>query len=583
MSDATTPALIADRYRLEERIGGGPVGELWRGYDTRADWVVAVRVLSGTGSRELLRQHAQAVAKVIHPNVAMVLDIGEHDGAPFLVMEYLTGLSLGEEREAAGGVLGVVETCDLVGQAAAGLDAAHRAGVVHGEIGPDSFRRAGSGGLKVVGFGLGDRDAPGGDRRYLAPERAAGGEATPAGDVYALGCVCYELLCGRLPFDGGSEGDGPGSGGSGGDGPESDGPGSGEAGSRGPGSGEPEEDVPPPSAFRAGVPAELDRLVLAMVARDPARRPAGGEAIRRALVAIAHPRANPDAPTPVPPPPPGAVPVTGALLRDGGLAAGPAGPAGHPGLHGPGGHPGAAGPIGHPGPAGHTGLHGPAGGAGARAGDTAVYQAGDLPPDPPPGNRKLFVQLGVALAAIVVVTLGMVLWAGTRGGDEPVAEHTPAATSSAPETTDAVPGRTPTTTSDWPTGEPTRGPEPSPGVVATLGPDIGPPDVLRETPPVRGTLSAGQGPPGGWDRWLAAFDEAMTHQVGSGGMNPRVADKARKELRKAARKSAEGRPDSAMGHVAGVYRDLLRAQEKGDMERAGPLAQFIREWAVQGG
>ena len=121
MSDATerAPSLVADRYRLDERIGSGPMGEVWRGYDTRADWVVAVKVLgaraAGATTREVLRQHAQAVARVIHPNVAMVLDVGEHEGAPFLVMEYLTGLSLREEL-AARGSLKIVEACDLIGQ-----------------------------------------------------------------------------------------------------------------------------------------------------------------------------------------------------------------------------------------------------------------------------------------------------------------------------------------------------------------------------------------------------------------------------------------------------------------------------------
>ncbi|MFD0477782.1 hypothetical protein ACFQ0B_63600 [Nonomuraea thailandensis] len=76
--------MVADRYRLDERIGSGPMGEVWRGYDTRADWVVAVKVLgaraAGAATREVLRQHAQAVARVIHPNVAMVLDVGDHEG-----------------------------------------------------------------------------------------------------------------------------------------------------------------------------------------------------------------------------------------------------------------------------------------------------------------------------------------------------------------------------------------------------------------------------------------------------------------------------------------------------------------------
>lgn len=117
---------MAGRYRLDELIGRGPSGEVWRAHDERADWTVAVKILAA-GTRQELTDHAQAVARVVHPNVAMVLDIGEHDEAPFLVMEFLTGQSLGEEL-AERGPLPIVEVCDLVGQAAAGLDAAHRAG-----------------------------------------------------------------------------------------------------------------------------------------------------------------------------------------------------------------------------------------------------------------------------------------------------------------------------------------------------------------------------------------------------------------------------------------------------------------------
>ncbi|WP_162795265.1 serine/threonine-protein kinase, partial [Nonomuraea lactucae] len=275
--------MIADRYRLDELIGSGPMGEVWRGYDTRADWTVAVKVLgAGAASREVLRRHAQAVARVIHPNVAMVLDVGDQDGTPYLVTEFLTGESLGEEL-AARGPLPIVEVCDLVGQAAAGLDAAHRAGVVHGKVEPDGFRRAGSGVLKVVGFGLAGQ-RPSGDRvRYSAPERLDGRPAEAAADMYALGCVCYELLCGRPPFEG-----------------------------------TPDEvagqhlraEPAPPGGHRAEVPAELDRLVLAMLAKEPAARPSNGEAVRRTLAAIARPGSQPvPVPEPAPAPGPGAVPV----------------------------------------------------------------------------------------------------------------------------------------------------------------------------------------------------------------------------------------------------------------------------------
>ncbi|MEV0228965.1 serine/threonine-protein kinase [Nonomuraea sp. NPDC050786] len=508
MSDATerAPSLVADRYRLDERISSGPMGEVWRGYDTRADWVVAVKMLgaraAGSATREVLRQHAQAVARVIHPNVAMVLDVGEHEGAPFLVMEFLTGLSLGEEL-AARGPLGIVEVCDLVGQAAAGLDAAHRAGVVHGQVGPDSFRSAGSGVLKVVGFGMDDRVPP--SSRYVAPERIAGQEATASGDLYALGCVCYELLCGRPPF-GDAAGDDGGA-------------------DSGGGRGEPV----PPSAFRAEVPAELDRLVLAMIAEEPAKRPAGGEAIRRALAGIARPRSNPAAPP---------MPVTGASLRDGGLP-----------------------PDGQEATEVFQAVEQ---GGGPRAGDTAVYQAGELEPGPGP-NRKLLLQLGAAVAIIAVVTVVMVMWAGARK-EEPVAVPTPSAAPSTFTPPTETPAETPT-------------PDPSPGLVTTLGPE---PTELRETAAPKATLGDAL-PPGGWGKWLSEFDQALMAQQAMGGINPEVAGKAREKIRKVARKFDEGHIDPAIKQIAGVYHDLERAQQKGDMERSGPAADVLRDWRLPGG
>ncbi|MEV0820373.1 serine/threonine-protein kinase [Nonomuraea rubra] len=578
--------MVADRYRLDERIGSGPMGEVWRGYDTRADWVVAVKVLgaraAGAATREVLRQHAQAVARVIHPNVAMVLDVGDHEGSPFLVMEYLTGLSLGEEL-AARGPMKVVEVCDLIGQAAAGLDAAHRAGVVHGRVDPDSFRQAGSGVLKVVGFGMDGRGPAPAGGRYVAPERAGGEVARAPGDVYALGCVCYELLCGRPPFE-----DGPASQAGAPDqeaaGADQTAPGAVPEQGAG-GRGRPV----PPSAIRREVPPELDRLVLAMLADDPAQRPASGEAIRRALAAIARPKPGPAGP-----------PVTGVSLRDPGLSPGAAGAmgAGAGGAMGSGaggamgsgaggamgsgaggamGSGAAAASPGGPGTGATEVFHAPPGGPGGpggappRAGDTAVFQAADLEPDPPSGpNRKLIIQLGVAVVVIAAVTVGMVLWAGRRDVPAPVAESTPTA-----EVT--TPSATPTTL------PPT--PDPSPGLVITAGPGQGSdeePDYLRETSIPKATLGEAI-PPGGYAKWLQEFDKALMAQQSMGGINPQVADKAREKIRKAARKFGEGKPDATLGQIADVYRDLARARERGDMAPEGPAVSFMEEWRLPTG
>ncbi|MEU7833183.1 protein kinase [Nonomuraea sp. NPDC049129] len=543
MSDAT-PSLVAGRYRLDELIGSGPTGEVWRGYDQRADWTVAVKVLdAGAATPEVLRQHAQAVARVIHPNVAMVLDVGDHEGAPFLVMEFLTGESIGEEV-AGQGPLPITEVCDLIGQAAAGLEAAHRAGVVHGQIGPDSFRRAGSGVLKVVGFGLADQVSSDDGVLYRAPEVIDGRGGEAAADLYALGCVCYEALCGRPPFEGSPD----------------------EVGER-----HLHAEPEPPSRHRAEVPGELDRLVLAMLAKDPAARPAGGETVRRALAAIARPPRTQPAPATGPHPGQATSPMAPQGGASQGAQAGPnQGGAPQPGqaTSHPGGvpqtgqifaQPGAGGPAGRGVDAARAGAGDtramPAGvfhdGGGPRKGDTAIY---DAPPPPPSSKRRLFVQLGAALAVIAVVTVGLVLWAGSRGRPEagPTPSATPIVTTSAPEPT------------------PTETPEPSTSI-APLPTDAGP------TPKPKGTL-ANSVPPGGWVKWLGEFDASLTAQETIGDIEPRAARKAHEKIRKAGRKFLENHDDSALDQVTGIMRDLRKGQEKGDVPTSGPLNDFLDNW-----
>ncbi|NUP83557.1 MAG: protein kinase [Nonomuraea sp.] len=530
------------------------MGEVWRGYDTRADWVVAVKVLgaraAGAATREVLKQHAQAVARVIHPNVAMVLDVGDEDGAPFLVTEFLTGTSLGEDL-AATGPLKIIEVCDLIGQAAAGLDAAHRAGVFHGQIDPGSFRRAASGVLKVVGFGLADEEPSQAERRYLAPERASGGPASAASDLYALGAVCYELLCGRPPTPTAPAPTAPTSTAPASEAPATEAPDLPVTGARL--SPPPSPDAPkasadasptgpeaspapaeaaggrggtilPPSKLRPEVPAQLDRLVLAMLAADPAERPSGGESIRRALAAIARPAALP-----------GASPT-----------ATHAQPGAQPGV-----------PAGRP---GDTEVH--AFNVVPRAGDTAVYDAADLAPAPS-RNNKLLLQMGIAVAVIAAVTVGMVLWTGSR-------EEIPLATS--------TPSPTPTAALGLPTEPVTT---PTPVVSPSTGLQPGDtPTRLVETVVPKATLGGGQEPQGGWDHWLVMFDQALTAQEQVGDINPEVAEKAHDKLRKAARKLQQGHLEPARNQIRGVYDDLRRAQEHGDAPGSGPLAAFMNDFAL---
>ncbi|MBB5077074.1 serine/threonine-protein kinase [Nonomuraea endophytica] len=592
MSEET---LVAGRYRLDELIGRGQAGEVWRAHDENADWTVAVKMLTA-GSSELAHKHAQTVAKVIHPHVAMVLDIGGHNGVPYLVMEFLTGASLGEER-VAHGPLGIVEACDLFGQAAAGLDAAHRAGVVHGQIDPNSFRRAGSGVLKVVGFGIQGADQ-GPVTPYRAPEQLDG-PGGPAADLYALAAVCYEMLCGRPPFEGEGE----------------------ELAER-IRTAEPE----PPTRHRPAVPAELEQLLLALLAKDPAARPAGGDTVRRRLASIARPGAT-QRTGPLPNLPDAQTPFNAPVTAEGqtGTHAGAAPQAGHgaPGQagHGAPGHGGPqagygapgqggpqtgasgyggpqtgasgfsgpqAGPSGYGGPqAGASGLSGPQTGASAYGGPQTVRNSsqpgmpgapGGQPPfkdghtqifegpieDPPNQNRRLIIQMVAALAVIALVTIGFIVLSGR---DQPAATPVPSTTPS-PTPTLEVP--VPTPTPEEPTPEPT-------GLVDTLGP-ANPLDNL--TPQPRDTTGLTQTPPGGWQNWLGRFDEAVRLQQQLKGIDGKVAADARKKIAKAMDRARKGREDQARRHALEAAADLREAAGDGDMAATGPLANFLADWGL---
>ncbi|MFD9946105.1 serine/threonine-protein kinase [Nonomuraea sp. NPDC059023] len=550
MSEET---LVAGRYRLDELIGRGQAGEVWRAHDENADWTVAVKMLTA-GSSELAHKHAQTVAKVVHPHVAMVLDIGGHNGVPYLVMEFLTGASLGDER-VAHGPLGIVEACDLFGQAAGGLDAAHRAGVVHGQIDPDSFRRAGSGVLKVVGFGIQGAD-PGPVTPYRAPEQLDG-PGGPAADLYALAAVCYEMLCGRPPFEGEGE----------------------ELAER-IRTAEPE----PPTRHRPAVPAELEQLLLALLAKDPAARPAGGDTVRRRLAGIARPGAT-QRTGPLPNLPDAQTPFSGNTDGQPSAYAGPGPQTGHGGSQAGHGAPGHGGPqAGYgasglggpqtgqysPQPGPQTGLHtAPGGQPPFKDGHTQIFE-GPIP-DPPNQNRRLIIQMVAALAVIALVTIGFIVLSGR---DQPAATPVPSATFT-PQQPDPTPTATteepePTFTPEEPTPEPT-------GLVDTLGP-ANPLDTL--TPQPRDTTGLRQTPPGGWQNWLGRFDEAVRLQQQLNGIDGGVAADARKKIARAMDRIRKGREDQARRHALEAAADLREAAGDGDMAATGPLANFLADWGL---
>ncbi len=206
--------LLASRYRLTDVLGHGGMGEVFRGCDELLGRPVAVKLLlPGWGdpfAAARFRREARTAAMVKDPHVVAAYDFGQEDGNYYLVMELVEGRSLAHEL-ALHGPLEPERAVGIVRQAAAGIAAAHRRDIVHRDIKPANLLIDADGTVKVADFGIARfvtdpaRTMPGhvlGTSLYLAPERAQGKPATAASDVYALGCVLYQLVTGRPPFTG---------------------------------------------------------------------------------------------------------------------------------------------------------------------------------------------------------------------------------------------------------------------------------------------------------------------------------------------------------------------------------------------
>jgi serine/threonine-protein kinase len=208
--------MIGGRYELGRQLGAGGMARVYLGHDRLLDRQVAVKVLSEPYASdpqfvERFRREASAAAGLNHPNIVAVYDRGEADGSYYIVMEYLKGPDLKQViRERA--PLPALEAIDNAQQVLAALGAAHRSDLVHRDVKPQNVLLAEDGHLKVTDFGIARAGAESdmteagsviGTAQYLSPEQARGDDVTAASDCYAVGIVLYEMLTGRVPFDGG--------------------------------------------------------------------------------------------------------------------------------------------------------------------------------------------------------------------------------------------------------------------------------------------------------------------------------------------------------------------------------------------
>lgn len=213
-------SLIADlpeRFRVSSHVADGGMASVWVAEDRVLGRLVAIKLLAQQflgdpdAVRRFQREARAAAILSSHPNVVTIYDVGEHEGRPFIVMEYMSGGSLADVAR-SGRRPQRQDVLRWLGDAAAALDAAHDRGIVHRDVKPGNLLLDERGSLGVTDFGIArvafDTTVTGtgqvlGTAAYLSPEQAAGEPASPASDRYALAVVAYELLTGERPFDGG--------------------------------------------------------------------------------------------------------------------------------------------------------------------------------------------------------------------------------------------------------------------------------------------------------------------------------------------------------------------------------------------
>ncbi|MEV7093004.1 Stk1 family PASTA domain-containing Ser/Thr kinase [Amycolatopsis sp. NPDC051045] len=273
----STPRLLSNRYELGETLGYGGMSEVHHGHDVRLGREVAIKILRADLARdpqfqERFRREAQNAAALNHPAIVAVYDTGEANTdfgpLPYIVMEYVEGRTLRDIVKTEG-PMSQKRAMEVMADVCAALDFSHRHGIVHRDVKPANVMITKNGAVKVMDFGIARAMHDGqsamtqtaaviGTAQYLSPEQARGESVDARSDVYAAGCVLYELITGEPPFTGDS----------------------------------PvavayqhvREDPNPPSSVNPAVAPELDAVVLKALAKGPANRYQSAAEMRSDLV-----------------------------------------------------------------------------------------------------------------------------------------------------------------------------------------------------------------------------------------------------------------------------------------------------------